>query len=462
MSEYIAKLRDASRFVKTILLSLVLSIAAGCAGYAYVSSSSEATSSARVRFEGDSTANGYASDGSLILDDAAEFTSSKVLSKAAESLEGITQDMLSSRITVTPIIPEIESDKESGAAKNGHEYEYQADEYTITYVTDGDDNPQSTLSAVLSAIRDNYAVSHSGDSDLPHPTRASAEEDLIIRIDAMETEADEMAYFLRDMAQKYPSWRSRRTGYSYFDLAEQYEALSSWTIEPTKVSILAQKLSKNPTLLVSDAQRTISANESAIAALEQGIEETKDLIRSYSEKRDVGDFEMTQNILGNNYDFDAIGTEVLDDVREDGARDKPAYDEIMHQFISYSDNIVDKRAEIDEKKLIIATFSEAEKSSQQAIADTENTLDDIENRLGELYSEATATDDEHDGVLGAQGLVLTSSPDRVDPPSAAIRGAMLSIGTFVLIFLGTNWVLNVKDKLSESTSGAADEDSLCE
>lgn len=221
-------------------LIALCTVIGGVVFYSYFSRQQMYTAYAIISYTNLDAKSGKTPSGADI--DVSEIYSPNVVADAIEKLESnVSVDFVRSRIEVEPIVSDEEQKRKEAILKEGEEYEEYPTDYYITLSVESDyseDFAKNMLNTVLSSYFDFYSEKYVARAVIPNNVVNIGNDnyDYIEIIDIMKQSIGEILEYL-DSNQV--SFRSSRTGYSFYDLITSYQLLEAVSLDRLYVNVLS-------------------------------------------------------------------------------------------------------------------------------------------------------------------------------------------------------------------------------
>lgn len=349
------------------------------------------TATTNIKFLNSDASNGYAYDGTLISKDIEEITDTEVLESAIQKVgigEKITANKLAKEISVEKVIPDDEQKKIDAALDNGHtDYEYYPIEYKISIESDLPEAGK-ILNAVVGCYITYYSENHiskdSFPSDISQVLSEGNSYDYIEQADLVRENIEKMTSYLSSMDSVANNYRNAINGYSFGDLKELYQYTYDTMLPELYATILTNKATKNPELLLQKLEQSNSEKEETSKNTGDDLNKIKDLIKSYSEKN-KSDGTVKSGETGDNYDENH--TNVIQDVYTNEDKPKSTYDELFSKYISSKDYQSNNKTDITYNKYLISVFKGATATDDKEIENSiESQINSVLEQVNKLYN----------------------------------------------------------------------------
>ena len=372
--------------------------------YKYAMYNQEYTASTVISYTGQNAADGKTPSGDDI--DVTEIYSAAVITDVLEDLNlNIGADAIRSKCKVTEIIPPDEEVKKQALLEAGEEYTYFPTDYVVSFSV-GSEYSQDFARTVLDSIIKNYFATYGekyiNQQTLPNNNvrGTDGQYDYIERVEILDAWALNISDYLAAKKETQPNYRSAETGYSFSDLYEIYKSYIDYDIPQIYSLILEQEVTGDKETLIKKYQSDISTYELDLQNMEEKINDLNDLITKYSDK----------NKEGVEYHYGTQSDEGND-----------ASDYILK-------NVYDEH-----KKKLLAVFTDGAQSEDMSNKDEiEQSLEELSQKLGDMYSSVSTTVDEYNQYIGAYNVSTLSSIST----SEKINVRMYIVLAIIIFFFG--------------------------
>ncbi len=405
---------------------------ATCAIHVKLKNSNTFVASEVIHYNDEQAEQGLAPTGARL--DVNEIKSSAVMSRVVErmGLAGIySVDSLTSRITITPLPDEDKLARKEAKLKEGEEYVYEPSTYIVSFAAtnaEGEDFARTILNQML----DVYYVEYSRKYVNVSPANNTIEDlkkdnyDYIEMMELIDSGVSEALATLYQRMGRSPYYRSTKTGYSFNDLADDFNYIHQVKVSALFSKIYKYQITKSKTVLLSDYTTRIDNNNISNAKEESIVEDVLDVITAYVDKmRASGNTNITyEYILDNLHErnlADGSGNPIVDQT--------VTYDELIYSWRNHNENKEHSIIDSAYCRYIIETFGnctgacaggECQNSAKtctelhnskysQLKAEIDNEINALIEDLTELYNITMETNDEYNEYLGASYISVLSS-----------------------------------------------------
>lgn len=415
------------------VIILVASVIAAGGTYAVMSHKQTYSASVNLKFLNSSAKDGYAFDGTKISDDIEEFSGADVISSGileANLQNTTTANEITPLLKIEAVIPKEEQDRIDSALDNGKEYEYNPIEYKIVLTTPYPETGR-LLSSIAHAFELNFAKTHSGLSEMPSSMDADYREslDFIETAELFDSHISKMMDYADNLSSSLPQFRSSSTGYSYADLATEYQRMSEEDLAGLYAKILAEKASKNPELLRQKLQADLASSKAENKDYADSLKSLEELIASYSEKN------KSTGVVSDGFGdrpIDENRTNIMEGVYENEANPQSAYDSLFSAYNRENDAVSLNNIDSDFNRYLLEVFQETSSSADEKTAgEIQGMIADIMTQENEYYKIAQRMKSESDEIIASSMIQQMNTP--VAQP--AIRVRLYSMIAFAAAFL---------------------------
>lgn len=408
--------------------------------YKYAMYNQEYTASTVISYTGQNAADGKTPSGDDI--DVTEIYSAAVITNVLEDLNlNIGADAIRSKCKVTEIIPPDEEVKKQALLEAGEEYTYFPTDYVVSFSV-GSEYSQDFARTELDSIIKNYFATYGekyiNQQTLPNNNvrGTDGQYDYIERVEILDAWALNISDYLAAKKETQPNYRSAETGYSFSDLYEIYKSYIDYDIPQIYSLILEQEVTGDKETLIKKYQSDISTYELDLQNMEEKINDLNDLITKYSDKNKEGvEYHYgTQSEEGNDAS-DYILKNVYDEWnQEDGhVQSETTYDTLINEYVDIETEKEKLEVDLEHKKKLLAVFTDGAQSDDMSNKDEiEQSLEELSQKLGDMYSSVSTTVDEYNQYIGAYNVSTLSSIST----SEKINVRMYIVLAIIIFFFG--------------------------
>lgn len=401
------------RYIKTFSYLILLITLAGCVVvYQFAQRNQSYTASIVLQYVNADAADGLTPAGTDI--DVSEIYSASVVTQAIRQLGlSASVERIRSGITVTEIIPEDELVRKEALLEEGEEYEYFPTQYLVSYTGDsttGVNYATDVLNAVIDAYLMQYSTKYIDDVAFPqNAVNVSVDKyDYIQCVEMLQGSCNEIVGYLVQKAEVYPGFRSAQTGYSLYDLQDEYEFIRDTRVLKLYALILNNQMARDREVLLTSYANSITLDQIDLENCTNTLEETRSLIQQFGGK----------TLEGSQYSFtgeSVSGGLILGEVQLDHDRITntiTTYDKLIDQYLSLHSQQASLERSIQNHQILYSIFSQAHQGTylpQGTDTYVEAEIEDITARMSQLYDVVCDTMDEFNEAVSARNIsVLTS------------------------------------------------------
>ena len=333
-----------SRYIKKWLpLIIVVCIALTVSVYFFLSASQTYVASAVIQYNGNDAVNGLNPDGTEL--DVSEFKSSSLMTEVIENLgldsDEYSVDNLISKIQITEVIDEDEQERKDALLELGEEYTYEPTRFVVSFEAEageGSEFARKVLDEILDVYFAKYSESHINYGSTLNTVSGIYEDnyDYIEMVELINTNISDTLTTLSKRVSNNQNFRSVTTGYSFSDLATEFNYIRSVEIPSLFSRIFEYQVTKDKNLLVSKFRERIKENDLSGQEAEKKIEDVEELIGIYVEKmRESGNTN-----IGSEYILDELHDKNLVDAYGEviGEGDQTVtYDKLIYSWRDHND-----------------------------------------------------------------------------------------------------------------------------
>ena len=425
------------------------------------------TAATIIQYTNQNAAEGLAPDGSNI--DVSEISSSNLMRIVMDNLEidysEYNLDNLRSRVSVQEVVTDEEEVIEAALNEDGESYDVFPATYLVTFTSsssEGGEFARKILSELMDVYTTEYGRNHVNSSAEINRTSEIFESgyDYIEMMEVIRDSINETMGRLSEKDSLNTSFRSNATGYSFWDLYEEFEYLRDKKVSDVFATILNNQVTKDKDVLIDKYEKRLADLELSNTSDTAEIDDILAIVDSYVDMmRESGNtnitYEYILNDIYDNYYTDEQGN-------WHGQDQTVEYDQLLSQYVSnresyenaiiqavYYQYIIDMFSEPSDASIIPADIvsevsevaMETPVSSADIEADVDNQIRTIVARLDELYEVAAITNDEFNEYSGAANVAVLSSigvTEQINIWLFAILAIVIFgvVGCFGAIFLG--------------------------
>lgn len=411
------------RYLKKWWILIMVATACGCIFvYNYVSDNQQYIASAVFEYTNEEAASGKNVDGSDI--DLSEITSSSVINRTIEELGLETDaDKIRSGVKVEAVISEDEQTKKEVALSDGEDYEYFPTTYEVSFYVDDKDAMEyarNVLDSLLSNYFNYYGENHIDSELFPNNAEnvSTAHYEYIDCVEMLRENANETISYLTGKAEQKYNYYSAETGYSFEDLANQYEYVRDNSLAELYARITSNQLVKDIDVLLKEKENEIVQCDIKLENINEHLTEAESIIDRFGEKTLDGQY-ISDNSSNSSSD-ESQGT-IITNV-EDGLYQfssdsisvnvTTTYDKLILQYADLKSQYIDTNIQRGKAQEILDIYAGVTRNTDPESANAvwaSEKIDEIASQFTELYQTSLQTVEEFNQVMGAQNLAMKCS-----------------------------------------------------
>ena len=395
-------------------LIIVFMVLGGFIFYLFFSRRQVYTAYTMITYTNEGAVNGKTPSGADL--DVSKIYASNVVSRAIESLgmdPDLDVDFVRSGITVEPIIDEEEQTRKEALLSEGEVYEEKPTEYYISFSVGSEyseDFAKNVLNEVINSYLTYYGERYVAQSITPNNIEnlSGGQFDYIDKVDIIKQSIEDILSYLKVNDE---SFRSSKTGYSFYDLSSLYNFIRDVSVDRLYVDILSGKLTKDRDVLVEKYRADIQSLKLQMEREEEQSDGLLDLLEQYNPKILTAQ-EYSAAFRGES----ASDSIILQDIYErsddmgNPVYSENTYDTLMNQYVSYNRMRYELEKKIEEKEYILSMFSdETEADPSVSREELDRNIDSLISRLNELYELFFRTGQEYNDYLVGKNVEINSS-----------------------------------------------------
>ena len=339
--------------------------------------------------------------------DPYEIVSPDIITSAIKDLSlERSVDYIRSKVEITGIVPEAETAMKEAKTKEGKEYTYYPDTFTVTYSgavgeseTQVIDILDSIVQNYLEAYNSNY-ISQMAIDDVTFDDNIGTY-DYIEAINIMDTRIDKIISLLNNYYIRDTTFRSPRTGLTFSDIQKEYEHLQEYTVSKIMSNIFAGQITKDKALLLQKYEQRKDDYNLQFTNFSDKAQTAKEKMDAFV-KANINVPNSYNQSSHSQYDSFDVLKDVYDDWRHDtdseNRRDvTTTFDVLIQGYVddSIAANNAKLNAEFCEK--VMSKFTGERDDSLDIAALTREIGNDIsytKNQMNELYKKLSVTIDD--------------------------------------------------------------------
>lgn len=372
-------------------------------------------------------------------------------------------DYIRSKVEITGIVPENETAMKESKTKEGKEYSYYPNTFTITYsgaVGETDTQVMDILNSIvqnyLDAYNANY-ISQMAIDDVTFDDNIGAY-DYIEAINIIDTRIDKIIAMLNNYYISDTAFRSPRTGLTFSDIQKEYEHLQEYTVAKIMSNIFAGQITKNKSLLLEKyEQRKDDYNLQYINFSDKATTAKERMDAFANANVNVPNSYNSSDPSRNNDNVEVL-KEVYDDMRYDDDSDKKrevttTFDVLIQEYVDASIAANNAKLNAGFCDKVISKFTGERDSSADVSALTREIGNDItytKSQMNELYKKLSVTIDDFNEMNVSRHITQLAGVQSYNTKSVSLYlllftafGLMLSV-----LFAISHEVINAKYNVS--------------
>lgn len=415
-----------------IILSVVVAIGLSVV---YINKSQSYESQVVIKFNDACIKEGKTPNGDEF--DPQEIISPDVITAVIEDMDlKKSVENLRSRVKVKAIVPKTEETRKESLIKEGEEYSYYPDSYTITYTGRVGESPgmvRDILDSIVKNYLDSYVHNYINQIAVNDFTfdEALGNQDYIELAEIMSNKIDTIISSLGNYYSSDSSFRSSKTGLTFMDIETEYKHLRDFTIPKIFSNIYEGQISKDKILLIQKYRQKINEYRLQAQNYNDKAAMTKERLDSFAEA----------NVnVPNSYNATAEDVDIIQDVFGDAQGDRnvtTTYDDLITKYVSDLTLANNARLNAEECEKIIEKFTNELESDVNTEELTEAIKSDIAYTKDKLNSIYTILNDTINDFNDANAITHISI-------LTGIRYyALKSLSIYVVLFVGAAIMMSV-------------------
>lgn len=371
--------------------------------------------------------------------DSQEIISPDVITAVIEDLDlKKSVENLRSRVKVKSIIPKTEETRKESLIKEGEEYSYYPDSYTITYtgrVGESAGMVRDILDSIVKNYLDAYVHNYINQIAINDFTfdENFGNQDYLEVAEIMSNKIDTIISSLGNYYSSDSSFRSSKTGLTFMDIETEYKHLRDFTIPKIYSNIYEGQISKDKVLLIQKYRQRIN---------EYRLQEQNYNDKAAMTKESLDSFAQANVNVPNSYNVTKEDVEIIQDVY-DKRRDErdhnvtTTYDDLIIKYVSDLTSANNARLNAEECEKIIEKFTAEINSDVNTEEMTEAIKSDIEytnNKLNDIYIILNDTIDDFNDANGISHISILTGVRYY---------ALKSLSIYAVLFVGAAIMMSV-------------------
>jgi len=396
----------------------LLSALSGVVFYSAVSSKQTYKAKVLIEFTNAKAHEGLYPTGDQI--DVNEIKSSSVILSAIESIgRSDSVDSVRKRTTINAIVSEEDTAIQAAKWDKGESYEFFPTQYIITYESaknESSSDARKMLEAIVDSFVEYYSTKYISLTKVPNSIESlqNLNYDYIEWAEIIDSFITSARDYLATMKDRSKTFRSSSSGYSFQDLYNEYNLVSTVYLPSLYSLILTNHVTTDPELLISRYEYRKSQNDLALKNYREALDVVQSMLDNYSEKN--SEMMMYQQGDDDSKSGSASPTILNSIIRpENYSEDLNTYDRVLNRYIRLRSDIQQKVADNeycdyvfsafrnDEARTLIYTVNETE------IEQVESLISFIESRLRTLDKLLNLTSAEHLNVETMKNIKVRST-----------------------------------------------------
>ena len=374
------------------------------------------TAQSIIKYTYSEAEEGQTPDGQTL--DVSEIFSSTVVKEAIENLGmNVNVDTIRSGGTVTEIIPEDVTTRQTAQLEKGEEADtYYATEYIVRLTVDSSHSTEyvrTVLDEILSCYFASFGEKYVDYSTIPNSTENIDQQDYdyLEKAEILNNAVAEIRAQLGNCQGAHPEFVSSTTGLSLSDLFDEYTYVSNVEIPYLFSEILGGKLTQNREVLLKKYQERYNSYNMSSDVDSEKVDAVLEIIKNYGDKNKEGSLYYANDSTNSNNDSSGF---VLSNVyEEDSEIDRTTvYDTLIGDYVAILNRKSNSIIDAAYCQYIIDVFNAAPEASdneaftRQAV---ENEIHTLQDHLNTLYDKLSLTMKEYNEYNGAVNLGVLSS-----------------------------------------------------
>ncbi len=445
----------------------LLSALSGIFFYTAISSRQTYKAKVLIEFTNSKASEGLYPTGDKI--DVNEIKSSSVILAALEDIgRNESVDSVRKRTSITAVISDEDSAIQAAKWNKGETYEFFPTQYIITYESARNES-SSDARRVLEAIVDSYVQLYSTKyislTKVPNNVESlqNLNYDYIEWAEIIDSFITSAKDYLSTMKDRAKGFRASTSGYSFQDLYNEYNIISSIYLPSLYSIILTNHVTTDPKLLISRYEYRKSQNDLALKNYTEALDVVETMLHNYSEKN--SEMMTYQQGDGENASGSSSTTILNSIIRpENYTEDLNTYDSVLSRYIKLRSDIQQKQADNEYCAYVFSAFREEDgrtllySKSEDDIKEVENLIDFIHTRLETLDKLLNMTAAEHLNVETMKNIQVRSTVNvretvNVKLYTVLIVAVFFIFGVLLAIVLGRSLDFVDYHFFTDSTTG---------
>ena len=358
-------------------------------------------------------------------------------------------DRIRSKVEITGIVPESETAMTEAKMKEGKEYTYYPNTFTITY-TGSIGEPETRVRDILDSIVQNYLEAYRSNyiSQMAINDMTFDEDignyDYIEILEIMDNRIDETVSSLNNYYIKDITFRSPKTGLSFSDIQKEYLHLQEYTISKIFSNIFAGQITKDKTLLLEKYKQREDNYNLTYQNFKDKAEVAKVRMAAFAQANiDVPNSYNHNNQAQNNDDLDVLN-DLYDDWRSNDSESEKrrnvvtTFDALIQEYVDASIAANNAKLNSEYCEDVIGKFTVENESYIDVPALTTEIESDItytKTQMNELYKTLSITIDDYNDTNASKHISQLTGVQYCNTKSLSIYALIFTFFGFMITFL---------------------------
>ena len=422
----------------------VLSVLSGLVFYMYIASKQTYRAQILIEYTNPQASDGLYPSGDKI--DVDEIRSSSVIWNALDSINrSDSVDVIRRKTTVSAVISDQDSAIQAAKWDDGLEYDFFPTQYIITYESDSAESA-SEARRILEAVVDSYinlfSSKYMSATEVPNSVESlrNLNYDYLEWAEIIDNFVNTDRDYLIKMSDDEPLFRSSQSGYSFRDLLNEYNLISSIYLPSLYAIILENHVTLNPELLIARYQYRKDQNDLAIKNYEEALAVVESMLETYTGKNEESikflwgggestDSDSTQAV-GSNYMLSSV-------LRPENDSELNTYDNIIDRYIRLRTYLEEKKTDNEYCDYVFSAFLENGDGKSSTAADPEDIelvksiISFIEGRLQVLDRLMNITTSEYIKIEAMKDISILSTVHVSETVNVKLYTALIVVVFFI-------------------------------
>lgn len=396
--------------------------------------------------------------------DPYEIVSPDIITAAIKDLSlNYSVDYIRSKVKITGIVPENETAMKEAKTKEGKEYTYYPNTFTVTYSgsigeseTQARDILDSIIQNYLEAYRSKY-ITQMTINDVTFDDNIG-NYDYIEAVEIMDTRIDKTISLLNNYYVKDTTFRSPKTGLTFSDIQKEYEHLQEHTVAKIFSNIYTGQITKDKTTLFEKyrqrrddyiltyqnfSDKADTAKEKMVAFVKANV----NVPNSYNQSGQTQD--------GNNVD---VLKDVYDDWRHDSDSEErrdvvTTFDTLIQGYVDASIGANNAKLNAEFCENVISKFTGERDSSLDIDAITgeiENDISYTKEQMNKLYKTLSITINDYNDTNESKHISQLTGVQYFNTKSLSIYAMIFSVfGLMISVLFAVSYeIIKLNSKMT--------------